>query len=1083
MFQRLWFLPAWFVCAWVIGTGCYRQVEPAAPTAEFLRAMNLGKAHLENRESVAAIEAFTSAIEHEPRSAPALRNLARAQLLAQDAEAALAALERAATLERESVATSYLRGLTEARRSHFEEAAEHFEAAVRLDPDTATLRFQLANAYQTLERHPQAIEQLETTVRLDALHIAAYYKLASYARLAGDRQEFEARQREWRRLRELLGDESRTPELLERCVYTLAETPAVAAATTPAMDVAFTDATAELLGDSPPVAAAVEILDVDVDGPTTLVAGSDGGLSLLKSGTEPQTVFEPSSPRAVTFGAVGNFHDPVPEGVSYKAEVHALNDVLLIGPEEAHLLVHDPQLGLADVTADAGLAELDGHRARWADTDHDGDLDLLVARESGLELWQNGGDGRFLEVTTEVGIGDTGAAVDVVAVDLDGDVAIDLVVARGEQPTLVIDNQRTGSFALRPDPPGPWPAARRVLADDLDNDGHPDVVLLGDREAVLIYGGRASRQRLDLEGFDASAATLIDVDNDGRLDLCVGGASGLRLWRNEAAGWREVTEETGLSAYAAEVRDLLAADLDGDADSDLLLVTTAGLRFLRNEGGHVNGQLKIHLVGTKTNPGGLGTRVEIRSGSFLAVRPVSELPVEIGLGGHQSLDSVLTVWTNGVVDNQVSVPVGEAPLTIVEKNVATGSCPFLYAWDGERFRFVTDLLGNSPLGLSLRRGVPLAADPDELVEIGDSADFPARDGTYVLQVTEEMREVLYLDHASLVAVDHAPDVEIHPTDKLMPPPFPASELWALGAPRPLRSAQADGTDRSEALRAIDGHFAPPGAPMPPPLRGVTRSQSLVLDFGPLDVSRPLVLALTGWLQYGDASTNIAVSQNLDVVALPPALEAETASGEWRPVDVTVGVPAGKTKTILVDLAGRLPAGAQRLRLTTSLEIRWDRVALFELLPASTAERYETLPIAADLAWRGFSEIRSRAPGHPTTPAFAEVSQQPPWRTALRGWATRYGDVLPLVTARDERLVILGAGDAVELEFAADAFPPPSAGKVRTFFFYSVGWDKDGDHNVIDGDTVEPLPVADASDDWQVRYNTRWIPEHRFRDGR
>ena len=37
--------------------------------------------------------------------------------------------------------------------------------------------------------------------------------------------------------------------------------------------------------------------------------------------------------------------------------------------------------------------------------------------------------------------------------------------------------------------------------------------------------------------------------------------------------------------------------------------------------------------------------------------------------------------------------------------MAAGSCPFLYAWDGEEFRFVTDLLGGSPVGLSLRRGV------------------------------------------------------------------------------------------------------------------------------------------------------------------------------------------------------------------------------------------------------------------------------------------------------------------------------------------------------------------------------------------
>jgi hypothetical protein len=52
----------------------------------------------------------------------------------------------------------------------------------------------------------------------------------------------------------------------------------------------------------------------------------------------------------------------------------------------------------------------------------------------------------------------------------------------------------------------------------------------------------------------------------------------------------------------------------------------------------------------------------------------------------------------------------------------------------------------------------------------------------------------------------------------------------------------------------------------------------------------------------------------------------------------------------------------------------------------------------------------------------------------------------------------------------------AATHTRSFFLYSVGWDKDADHNVIDGDTVEPLPVvAEVGDDWQIRYNTRWAP--------
>ena len=251
-----------------------------------------------------------------------------------------------------------------------------------------------------------------------------------------------------------------------------------------------------------------------------------------------------------------------------------------------------------------------------------------------------------------------------------------------------------------------------------------------------------------------------------------------------------------------------------DGGSAMLPGSGAGLMALRNDGGNTNAQIKIRLVGTKTNPTGIGTRVEVRAGTFLAVRSVSEPPLEIGLGANRKLDSVQTVWTNGVVENEVQVDVSPEPLTIVEKMVAAGSCPFLYAWNGRRFRFVTDLLGNSPIGLSLRRGVTLDADPDELVRIGEAAELSPREGQYVLQVTDELREVLYLDQVRLVAVDHAPSVEVHPTDRLRPPPFPPSYLSPMSSARVPRSAMgSDGIDRTRAVSGIDGEFAPPGNPL------------------------------------------------------------------------------------------------------------------------------------------------------------------------------------------------------------------------------------------------------------------------------
>jgi len=1063
--------------------------------------MNRGKAELENKNSAGAVEAFSAAVEMEPSSAPALRNLARARLLAREPEAALDALTQAARHEEGSVATAYLTGIAHARLSRFDLALPHLEGAVRLDPTTAALRFQLAQAYQATGQLDKAREQFEAALELDPFHTSALFKLSGLARAAGDLQAFGRYQAELLRLRQLLGEENRGAEALETCAYTLPESPPTELS--PPDDgpaVHFRDASAEPAGDDDARQAlgatrAAAITTVDAEGRPTLVVVTGGGaLYRVQPGAAGSLAVErldltlaPSPGWAAGLtAAAGNFHDPRPaSGEPFDPARHAATDLLLLSPDSAHLL-RAVDGGFEDVTAAAGLAALSGRRALWVDFETDGDLDLAVASGDGLALWQNNGDATFREVSAEVGLGGIDGEVgDLAAGDLSGNGVPDLVLA-GAGASRVYDNQRTGHFAARPQPPGPWPGARRVLVDDLDNDGHPDAVLVDTEGALLIPGEGGNRERLiPSPDFVPTAAALLDADNDGWPDLALAGRSGeagrIALWHNRgASGWAPWDGATDLAELALPpISDLLAVDLDADGDTDLVAVTDGGLRWLPNEGGNASGQLKVRLLGTKTNPDGFGTRVEVRQGSAWRSRLATAVPVEIGLGKAGDVDALRVVWSNGIVDNEIGLPAGTGVITIVEKNVAAGSCPFLYAWDGTGFRFVTDLLGGSPLGLSVARGVPLPADPDEYVEIGGPEGFVARDGFYGLVVTEEMREVLYLDTARLVAVDHPPEVEVHPTDKLGPEPFPPSELWALGRPRPPRQVLAsDGVKRTEAVRAIDGIFAPPGPPLPPPLRGATEPLELTLDFGELDRRRPLVLALTGWLQYGDASTNIALSQGAAEV-IPPRLEAELADGRRVTITAAAGMPAGKTKTILVDLAGLLPPGTARLVLTTTFEIRWDRIALGERWPDAVLDLSSAPADRAWLRFRGFSDVRSRAPGHPTTPAFAAVSELPPWETALAGWATRYGDVLPLVAERDGRLALVSAGDALSLSFPARAFPPPAAGRERTFFFYSVGWDKDGDANVISGDTIEPLPVA-AEGEWERLYNTRPIPRDAFR---
>ena len=83
-----------------------------------------------------------------------------------------------------------------------------------------------------------------------------------------------------------------------------------------------------------------------------------------------------------------------------------------------------------------------------------------------------------------------------------------------------------------------------------------------------------------------------------------------------------------------------------------------------------------------------------------------------------------------------------------------GSCPFVYALNGETgvWSFVSDALGRSPIGL-LYDGVHLAgADTREWLFIDGDTLRPDAHRRLLLDYTEELWEVAYLDEATLVAM-------------------------------------------------------------------------------------------------------------------------------------------------------------------------------------------------------------------------------------------------------------------------------------------------------------------------------------------
>jgi hypothetical protein len=250
------------------------------------------------------------------------------------------------------------------------------------------------------------------------------------------------------------------------------------------------------------------------------------------------------------------------------------------------------------------------------------------------------------------------------------------------------------------------------------------------------------------------------------------------------------------------------------------------------------------------------------------------------------------------------------------------------------------------------------------------------------------------------------------------------------------------------------------------------------------------LALTGWFRFGNSSTNIAGSQRGDLQVIWPRLEAAGPDGHWQMVEEMVGFPAGNTKTIVCDLTGKLPAGTQRLRLTTSFEVRWDQIAVYDTVPAGALRVTEIEPTAAELGWHGFAELRAAAEDQPPVPNLARMSEQPPWFTRVEGWCTRYGDIRPLIAQSDAMMAILNSGDGTTIEFAASSLPVRQPNTARTLLLYTRGWIKEADPNTLPDRRVEPFPDAgeasrDATDDWQLEYNTRWVPQgigERFSHG-
>ena len=723
-------------------------------------------------------------------------------------------------------------------------------------------------------------------------------------------------------------------------------------------------------------------------------------------------------------------------------------------------------------------------------------------------MFRNNGDGKFTEVASSLGLTDAEDAFGVVGAigtDYNNDRAVDLVVT--ETKPKIFENPREGKFRART----PWsssiPAAvLGVTVLDFDHDGWMDLAFthMGAPGLTLWRNNQGkSFDRVQLPETNwvrAFGVAAFDYDNDGWVDLVAAGETKegkgeVRLFRNLGAdGFKDVTADVGLDKIQLkDPRAIITGDYDNDGTTDLLITQNHGPAvLLKNEGATQNHWLRLSLKGLADNKSAIGTKVEVFAGGNRQKFEIAgsngylgqnSLDIVVGLGDSKDADIVRMLWPTGVLQDEINVA-GDKEQKFLEMDRRGSSCPTLFVWNGERYEFVADMLGAGVVGHWVgpnQRDIPrpveyIKIDRNMIREKGDPhVSQNQRDmghpevggGTLSFRFMEPLEEAVYLDQVRLLAVDHPGNVDVYPNEYFASnPPYPDFKVVVSRDAKPPAAAWDEhGHNLLPDLLAhrYVGDFALTQ------FQGFAKPHSLTLDLGEVYKGGPLWLLLHGEVEYFSANSMYAASQ-AGVHAISPYVEALVGNentGKWLRVVDDMGFPAGGPRTMTADLSGKLPVGTRKVRITTNLQVYWDSIMIDRAPQPSSdkAQNPRVTPVQlsrADLGPHGYPlKIEGTPPGN-VEYIYEKVSATGPY-TRPAGNYTRYGDVVPLLTATDDKLAVFGSGDEVRLDFDPANLPALPQGWVRDYFFAANGYEKDMDFYAAEGNFVAPLPFLSMGD--------------------
>ena len=1047
------------LCTFAALTACGRDTPPDAADIAF---NNRGVGLMAMYKYDEASEIFQALLAEYPDWVEIKINLAIATLNREKEPLALEMLLAVLQTDPGNLRARYCAGLLLTRAGE-PGALEHFEFVARSDPDDAYAAYYYGDSLEKADRTDEALVEFRRAADLDpylgsALHRASHILLRS-----GRTDEGSAMLDELERLRD-------NPRFK-------------------IVDVMYTEMGPKSL------ALAVGLPDLVTPPPPSGPVFADA-IALVPAETGVEWI-DAASATACDINGDGRID------LFFAGALQTGNAVLLAGSDGFTLDTAHPLAGVTSVNA-----------ALWGDYDNDGLTDVYLCRKGPNQLWRQVEQGRWSDVTgstrTANGRYDT---VDGAFFDADHDGDLDLFCVNADGPNELLNNNLDGTFrpiAQMQGIAGDGRPSRQVLVADLDHDLDTDIVVINDEPPNDIYLNDRlwSYRRADstLTDLVVTAAVAGDLDADGRVEVYA------RLDDRSVVCWRPDTDATQRVTAFKELSNegdrLAVVDLDGDGVLELRGIgrwTSVVLDPMRGPalvGGPAGDPPLVRYPGVgrypfvglvlsgkedagqsmRSNASGIGALVAARVGSRWTILdtfrntsgPGQGLePVVIGLGGATRIDFISIDWPDGVLQTEIDLAAG-AVHRISQTQRQTSSCPVLFAYNGRDFEFVSDVLGVGGIGFMVAPGEYAPSRPWENFLLPDGLLAPL-DGRYVLKIGEPMQEACYLDAAGLVAYDLPPGWSMVLDERMgILGPDPTGEpRFYRESLLPVRAFTDRGVDVTAILDKADLLASPVGA-LDHRFIGRLRDPytvTVIFDESLTGRAGTPILVADGWIEYPYSQTMFAAWQagaSYDA----PTLEARGADGTWHTVLEQFGYPAGMPRRMSVDLPD-LPAGTDRLRLSTNQEIYWDRLAVAFAEPLPEARRHQLALVAADVRRSGFPR---RTTGTQRQPYYDYGQRTPFWDTRHQaGMYTEFGPARDLVMSADGATAIIGPGEETHLEFDATTLPPIPPGWTRHFVLETSGWCKDMDLYTRDGATVGPLPgkrdkTAQALQD---RYNTRY----------